>query len=125
MCRLFQGAAEAKAKGIELLKRISREPWWNKHAPLTVSEALSQIIGLLPRAGSKLYKRLLDYLVEISQLVSTSTHSLKHVACDDCDCCSGCDCCGNCSGCDYCCDGCYCCVVIVLLHISCICATKV
>lgn len=57
----------AKSTALEVLKRISREPWWNKHSKLMVPEALSQITSLLPRASIKLISNLLDYLVTISE----------------------------------------------------------
>lgn len=59
------GVRDLKRRGIDLLKRISQEPWWNKRANVTVTECIGQITKLLPRAVGKLHRTLLDYLSEI------------------------------------------------------------
>jgi len=62
---VFVDPPDKKKQGIELLKRMSKEPWWNKSANLTVVDALQQITSLLPRAVGQLHSTLLSYLADI------------------------------------------------------------
>lgn len=61
----YKGASDIARRGIDLLKRMSREPWWNKKADLCVTDAVAQLIALLPRASGKVNDSLHGYLHEI------------------------------------------------------------
>lgn len=62
--------SDLQRRGIDLLKRITREPWWNKMYKPTVSDCLSQILKLLPTGAGILQTSMLNYLTQINAYVT-------------------------------------------------------